>query len=117
MAKIICEIPRWQLLKSELNNLNSTAFVEQYKATANAVLVDVRTIEEFNVSHLTGAVHLDYLGPGFIDKLDEMDKNIPYFVYCQSCRRSTRTCTLLRNSGFKNIYNLDGGLNEMKQMF
>ncbi len=113
--KLVCEIPRWQLLKSMLNNLKPTVFLEKYNATPNAILVDVRTIDEFNRHHLPDAIHLDYLAEGFLDQLDKMDKEAIYFVYCQSCRRSTRTCTLLRNSGFRNVFNLDGGLNEMKK--
>lgn len=113
MAKLVCEIPRWRLLKAMLNNLKSPVFLDKYQAIPNAILVDVRTFEEFNRDHLPNAIHLDYLAEGFLDQLDTMDKGAIYFVYCQSSRRSTRTCTLLRNSGFKNIFNLDGGLNEM----
>lgn len=116
MAKLVCEVPRWQLLKAMLNNLNPTLFLENYKTSPNAILVDVRTFEEFNRDHLPTALHLDYLAEGFLDKLETMDKDAIYFVYCQSCRRSTRTCILLRNSGFKNLFNLDGGLNEMNKM-
>ncbi len=117
MSKSICEIPRWQLLKSKLNNLDSIAFLKQYHATSNAILLDVRTLEEYNRLHLNNAIHFDYLGPDFLDQLDGMDKNIPYFIYCQSSRRSTRTCTLLKNSGFENIYNLEGGLNEVEDVY
>ena len=113
MAKLVCEVPRWKLLKAMLNNLKTTAFLEKYKTTADAVLVDVRTIEEFNRQHLPDALHFDYLAEGFLDQLDSMDKGTTYFVYCQSSRRSTRTCTLLKNSGFNKVFNLDGGLNEM----
>ena len=39
-----------------------------------------------------------------------MDTTAPYFIYCRSSRRSVRACTLMRNGGFQELYNMDGGL-------
>lgn len=109
----VCEVPRWQRLKAQLNNLKRSDFVRLYQQTPGAVLLDVRTPQEYENYHLEGATLVDYLSEAFLDQLDEMDKNTTYFVYCQSARRSIRTCTLLRNSGFEKVYNLEGGLNEL----
>lgn len=110
MAQQHCEVNRWQLLKSQLNNILPKDFLAAAAATEKAILVDVRTPEEYEFYHLPGAIHLDYLGPDFIDELEQMDADAHYFVYCRSGRRSVRACTLMRNGGFTHIYNLDGGL-------
>ena len=72
MQKLVCEIPRWRLLKAMLKNLKAEAFFELYKMTPDALLLDVRTLAEFNKGHLSGATHLDYLGSDFIDQLDKI---------------------------------------------
>ncbi len=110
MAQQHCEVSRWQQLKSQLNNLTPAQFLERFQQTPDAILVDVRTKAEYDSYHLPGAVHLDYLGPDFLDQMEEMNTQTHYFIYCRSSRRSVRACTLMRNGGFANLYNMDGGL-------
>ena len=110
MAQSSCPISRWQQLKQQLNNLAPAAFLEAIRNTPGAIVVDVRTAEEYAAEHLPGAINLDYLAPGFWDEVEQLDPHRPYFVYCRSCRRSIRACTLMRNGGFAQVYNLDGGL-------
>lgn len=105
-----CGRSRWQLLKSKLNNLDLEDFLERARQTPGAVILDVRRPGEFQSGHLPGAINLDYLGDEFIDRLDALPDEIPYFVYCRSCRRSLRVCTNMLNAGFREVYNLEGGL-------
>lgn len=111
MKNEVCEIPRWHLLKQQLNNLTPKAFVAALATAPDAVVIDVRTPEEFAMGHIDGAININYLGEGFWDKMEVLDPKGTYFVYCRTARRSVRTCTLMRNGGFKNIYHLDGGWN------
>ena len=106
-----CKTSRWRQLKAQLNNLDAYAFIKKLNETPDAILVDVRTEAEKAEKTLKGALSLDYLDYGFIDRLEQLDPNSVYLVYCRSGRRSIRACTLMKNSGFKNVYNLDGGLN------
>ena len=105
-----CEIPRWQLLKTELRNLSPKEFRSQYINISGSVLVDVRTAEEVIEIALAGALHVDYLAEGFLDEIEKWDRNTTYFIYCRTGRRSIRTGILMKNWGFQNIVNLDGGL-------
>lgn len=105
-----CEINRWELLRRQLNNLDQQHFEELVQAAPDAIVLDVRTQSEFEAGHLPGAIHMDYFGPDLIEQMDALDKNKPYLVYCRSGRRSVRVCVLMRNSGFKEVYNLDGGI-------
>lgn len=106
-----CKVSRWQLLKSQLNNLEPGTFWQKYKAVPDAVLIDCRKAEEFCQGKLEGAINIDYLDYDFWDKIERLDPSKTYFVYCRSGRRSLRACTLMRNGGFQQIFNLDGGLN------
>lgn len=109
-----CEINRWELFRRQQNNLNQQQFEAFVKATPDVVLVDVRTPSEFAAWHLPGAIHMDYFGQDLIEQMDALDKNKPHLIYCRSGRRSVRVCVLMRNGGFKEVYNLDGGLKEWK---
>lgn len=104
-----CPVKRWDLLKARLRNLPPEAFVAEWRQTPGAILLDVRTESEYIAGHIEGAVHADYLAYDFLDRLDNFDKHLPYFVYCRSGRRSVRACTLMRNGGFTRVIHLEGG--------
>ena len=106
-----CPIPRWQLLKQALRNVGPAEF-DALRATAPAgTVLDVRAPEEYAAFHLPGAVNLNYLGPDFLEEMEQLDPAKEYLVYCRSGRRSVRACTLMRNAGILNLVHLDGGLN------
>lgn len=105
-----CPIPRWQLLKQALRNVDPVAF-DQLRQAQGYVLIDVRTENEYRGFHLENAINLDYLGPNFLEQLEALDPSQTYLVYCRSGRRSVRACTLMKNAGITNLIHLDGGLN------
>ena len=111
-----CQIRRWDLLKQQLKNLKPTDFQEAIANTPNAILIDCRTASEFDHSHLEHAMNIDYLDYDFLDKLEALDTKETYLVYCRTGRRSVRTCMLMKNSGFEDIYNLDGGLVALQEV-
>ena len=75
------------------------------------VLLDVRTQEEFDSGFIAGAENLDfYKGEAFTQALSNMDKNKPYLIYCRSGARSGRTIQIMKDLGFKEVYNLSGGI-------
>ena len=110
---IVCKTPRWQLLKAALNNLNAVAFQQKIKSS-DVLVIDVRTAEEFQISSIPSAVCVDYLGEGFWDKIEQLDKSKDILIYCRSGRRSIRVCTLMKNGGFdpSKLFNLSGGILE-----
>jgi len=112
-----CEIPRWQVLKQDLNNLSYADFVKDASANKQAVLLDARTPQEFDAGHLTGAINVNYLSEHLADELEALDKDKHYYIYCRTSRRSLRVCVLLKNMGFKQIYHLENGLIEQEQLY
>ena len=104
-----CKVSRWVLLKQKLNNLSPAAFREM-AGKEEVVLVDCRRRAEYLSGHLPNAVNVDYLSYEFLDEMEQLDPSRKYLVYCRSGRRSIRTCTLMQNGGFDQVYNLDGGL-------
>lgn len=112
-----CKISRWSILKGQLNNLTPEEFKTAVESTESAVVIDCRKPEELQTGKLFDALHVNYLGEKFLDQLESLDSEKQYFVYCRSGRRSLRTCTLFKNGGIKNVYNLDGGLNAWVDVF
>ena len=74
----------------------------------NAVLVDVRTPEEFGEGHLPGAINIDWLSPDFKAQWAEMDPSKKVYVYCQKGGRSARAAASLDSLGFT-VIDLTGG--------
>ncbi len=73
------------------------------------VILDTRSREEFEVSHLPNALFLDY------DKFNpkqviSIDKNAAIVVYCSVGYRSERIGEKLLKMGYKNVRNLYGGI-------
>ena len=78
-----------------------------------AVILDVRTPEEVEEGYIPGAISIDfYLGQGFLDGLEELDRSKNYYVYCRSGNRSGQACAVMQSLGFSNTYNLPGGIME-----
>ncbi len=89
--------------------------VEEYKKTPGAVLIDVRTAEEFEEGHIPQAVNIPLQT---IEETKEMYtiKDTPLFVYCRSGARSAQAAGYLEASGYTNIHDIGGIMNYTGQI-
>ena len=83
---------------------------EKKMAQPDVQLVDVRTPEEFNEGHLENALNIDFTNDDFDDKVASLDKNKPVMLYCKAGGRSAKAASKLKELGFKNITDLEGGI-------
>lgn len=91
-------------------NLNQNEWRSQLESDENAVILDVRTADEWNEGYISNAVNIDiYKGQGFIYEVDALDKTKNYYVYCKAGARSDQACQIMNQLGFENTYNLLGG--------
>ena len=74
-----------------------------------AVLVDVRTPEEFEQGHLEGALNIDWFSPDFASQWEGIDKDQTVYVYCKVGGRSAKAQEKLQTMGFRHVVNLTGG--------
>jgi rhodanese-related sulfurtransferase len=81
----------------------------------NTVLLDVRTPAETAGGVIEGAIEMDYRAPDFAEQLKSLDPNKTYLVYCAGGGRSGKTCGMLNEAGFDQVYNLEGGYSAWKQ--
>ena len=72
--------------------------------------MDVRTKEEVIEKKITNSINIDFYSDSFKDSILRLDKSKTYYVYCRSGRRSLNTVEFMRENGFKESYNVDGGI-------
>ena len=93
-------------IENEINGLVDTISVEELRNEKKTYILDVRTIEEYNLSHIDGAINipLDELR----ENLKKLDKSKEIVVHCHSGLRSYLACRILKQKGY-NVKNLIGG--------
>lgn len=73
------------------------------------IILDIRPYTDFKKEHIPGAVNLDYDGHQFPSKVEKLDKDKDYLIYCKSGVRGGYFLDKMRESGFKVAYNILGG--------
>ncbi|MFM2306332.1 MAG: hypothetical protein RLZZ367_1001 [Bacteroidota bacterium] len=96
--------------QSANNNLDAVAFAEKINELPGAPVLDVRTPGEFADGHLKNAINIDWNGNSFESEVSKISKEEPVFVYCLSGGRSHSAAEKMRSMGFKNVYELNGGI-------
>lgn len=96
--------------QNSAQTLKPIAFKDKISQTPDAVILDVRTPNEYAGGFIENAVNIDYNGPEFAKKVAELDKDKTYLVYCLSGARSSSAAGYMRNNGFKHVINLEGGI-------
>lgn len=99
------------MLKTLLSHNVSEVSVVKAKEMKNALFLDARELNEFQVSHINKARHVGY------DKFDltslkDVDKNQQIVVYCSVGYRSEKIAEKLVQAGYTNVQNLYGGFFE-----
>lgn len=79
-----------------------TSTIDEIISKNNYIIVDVRTKEEYNISHVKGSINIPY------DQIDEntnLDKSKTIIVYCRSGNRSSKAYNTLKSLGY-DVYDL-----------
>jgi rhodanese-related sulfurtransferase len=84
--------------------------IQDNQGNQSFVIIDIRTWAEFNEGHIENAVNIDFYSETFKEDLDKLDKNKIYFIYCRSGNRSGRAMPIMKELGFKEVYNLSVGI-------
>lgn len=78
-------------------------------------LLDIRTPEEFSTGHIEKAVNLNFYASNFDKQVADLDKSKPLYVYCQRGGRSKSAVAKLQKNGFKQVFELEGGIANWKE--
>jgi rhodanese-related sulfurtransferase len=100
------------LLNMNIQNI-SVNELDKLKKSENVYILDVRTYEEFAFANI-GGVHipLDELA----DRFNEVPKNQKIFCLCHHGVRSLYACQILSQLGFKDVWNIEGGIENWSLM-
>ena len=92
--------------KKAYNNINLKKALDIMTKSTNLVLLDVRTAEEYMSGSLPNSINIDVMDTDFKTKINILDKNKEYIVYCRSGNRSLIASSIMATNGFLHVYNL-----------
>ncbi len=78
------------------------------KANEKITILDVREPVEVAACRIEGATFIPLAQ--LKERLNELPRDIPLFVHCKSGKRSARAVTLLRDAGYPDAMNIEGGI-------
>jgi len=91
-----------------LNLISAEDFHDMITGAANFVLVDVRAPQEYEDSHIEGAINIPVAE--LRTRHDELNKDKTTVLVCSSGNRSSLGASILKQQGFKDVYNVAGGM-------
>ncbi|HTO35027.1 MAG TPA: rhodanese-like domain-containing protein [Flavobacterium sp.] len=89
--------------------LNSAQY-EQIISENEVTIIDVRTPGEYQSGHIKNAQNINVQSGDFKAKMENFDREKPIYIYCRSGSRSANAGRILEEMGFKEIYDLKGGI-------
>ena len=89
------------------SNINLKKAIKTINNSTNLIMLDVRTAEEYSAGNIPNSINVDVLSPDFKSKIDLLDKNKEYLVYCRSGNRAAIASSIMATNGFIKIYNLN----------
>ena len=81
--------------------------VKEFQRTSGAVLLDVRTPEEYRGGHIPGSKNIPLQTIDSVSTVVE-NKDTSLYVYCQSGARSRQAAGMLKQMGYTNVNNIGG---------
>ncbi len=91
--------------------IDPNEFEKTINESSSPQIIDVRTPDEYNIGHISGAENINFQDSDFKTQLLKLDKTRPVLVYCAVGGRSGKASKMMNELGFTKIYDLDGGAN------
>ncbi len=91
-------------------NLDFETFETLIDSYPTAVIIDVRTIMEFNQGRIANSILIDFSNSEFLHKIEQLDKTKKYLVYCRSGNRSYYAILEMLRAGFEDVAHLASGI-------
>jgi thioredoxin 1 len=97
-----------------IQNVDAIKFKELI-TTEDAILLDVRTPQEYSRGHIQGSTSINISDPEFASKISLLQKDKTILIYCMSGGRSSAAANYMVKMGFPKIYNLQQGIMDWSQ--
>ena len=86
--------------------------LEIIKTNDNAILLDVRSVQEYKEGHVVGSINIP-LYDLKQEALSKINKESIIIVYCSAGIRSRKSIQILKKLEYKNLYNIEGGIENL----
>lgn len=100
---------------SEISSKSLPKYLRE-NSNEEIIFVDLRNKEDFESSHIKGAIHIDYFSPCYPKELFKIPKDKTIILYCKHGLRSKNAVSLLKSYGYKRAYSLKGGFKEWEKL-
>lgn len=90
-------------------HVDALKFKEQI-AKGDAIILDVRTPEEYMRGHIAGSTAINIADAAFVSKINLLQKDKTILIYCLTGSRSYAAANYMSKNGFKKVYNLQQGI-------
>jgi len=90
----------------------ASALIEEMGSNPGFIIVDVRRPDEFAGGHIPGAININ--SAEFSEHLQDLDPDGTYLICCQRGGRSAGVRELMREAGFGEVYEIEGGMSAWK---
>lgn len=95
---------------NDVINLSATDFSDKITNDKSAIIIDVRTPQEFSDGHIPNSLLIDIYNPTFPEKITRLEKDKTYYIYCRSGNRSYHAGIFMLEQGFTNVHHLEAGI-------
>ncbi|MDD4568053.1 Thiosulfate sulfurtransferase GlpE [Methanoculleus chikugoensis] len=86
----------------------ASALIDEQGDDPDFIIIDVRRPDEFAAGHIPGAININ--SAEFSEHIDGLDAEATYLIYCQRGSRSTGVREAMRDAGFREVYEIEGGI-------
>jgi rhodanese-related sulfurtransferase len=94
----------------QLGAREAADLLSRHQGDPTLAVIDMRTPTEYRQGHIAGARLVDFYDPSFKSRLDQLDRQKAYLVYCRSGNRTGKALALMKELGFQKVYHLKGGI-------
>lgn len=114
ITEVRCINPEFDRLVDDYLDYSIPAIsvADAYAKRSEYVFLDARELEEYNTSHIRGAIHVGYDQFDIATLPSNLSKSSPIIIYCSIGYRSEKIGKKLKDKGFSNVQNLYGSIFE-----
>lgn len=110
LSSSMCMASAEQAAVRTLSPRHFKSLLDRYQGDPVVALLDVRTPTEFADGHIEGAILIDYYSSDYVKRIQELDRQKTYLIYCRSGNRSGKSLAIFEKLGFRHAYHMDAGV-------
>jgi rhodanese-related sulfurtransferase len=102
--------PKIEKEKININVKDAYFIFKEFRRKDELVILDIRSKEEFENSHIPDAINIDFCNKEFYRILRLLDKSKMYLVYCKSGTDSEEAVMMMKELDFERVHNMEKGI-------